>query len=75
MQVKELDLPHQIKTQTREGEAGVVIFRTPDEPYFEGKCKPFQWACGKIQVWGDVDGDTTVEEVREQAAKASPFRG
>ena len=70
MQVKELDLPHRMRAQTIEGEAGVVIFRTPDEPYFKGRCKPFQWACAKIQVWGDVDEDTTVEEVREQVAKS-----
>ena len=75
MQVKELELPHRIRVQTREGEAEVVIYRTPDVPYFEGQCEPFQWACRKIQVWGDVDGEATVEEVREQVAKASPFRG
>ena len=73
MQIKELSLPYRIKAQARDGEAGVVIFRTPDEPYFEG-CEPFQWACEKIEVWGDVSGETTVDEVRDQVTKATPNR-
>ena len=71
--VKDLKLPHVITVETREGEAGVVIYKTPDIPYLRtGGCDPYLWDCEKIEVWGDMDGDTTVEEVKSRVEEALP---
>jgi hypothetical protein len=69
--VKDLELPYEFKTNSMEGEVEVAIYETPKDSYFED-FKPYMYSVYEFNLIGDIEGSSTIKEIRKEIAEHRP---
>lgn len=74
IKIKDLTMPFKFETGSLEGTVEVYIYqRSKGALTFCGeKLKPYMYSCGKLNLWGDTNGEYTIGQIRQDIINFDP---